>query len=78
MHYQLTKALPYFIQRWILFRKNARLEPLYHFDSNTNQDRVEAMYAADRMRAERKEGSGRDMQIEDHTSDSVDEIHEKN
>jgi hypothetical protein len=30
--YQLTKALPYFINRWILFQKGAILEPLYHFD----------------------------------------------
>jgi hypothetical protein len=27
--YQLTKALPYFIKRWILFRRNTHLEPLY-------------------------------------------------
>lgn len=30
MHYQCTKALPYFIQRYIFFQKNAHLEPLYH------------------------------------------------
>ncbi|KIM73043.1 hypothetical protein PILCRDRAFT_81426 [Piloderma croceum F 1598] len=27
--YQLTKALPYFVKRWIFFCRNARLEPLY-------------------------------------------------
>ena len=27
--YQLTKALPYFIKRWIFFRRNTHLEPLY-------------------------------------------------
>jgi hypothetical protein len=32
MHYQLTKALPWWIQRYILFNKSATLEPLYHFD----------------------------------------------
>jgi MFS family permease len=32
MKYQIEKALPYFIKRWILFKKDARLEPLYHFD----------------------------------------------
>ena len=32
MKYQLTKALPYFIQRYVLGRKSARLEPLYRFD----------------------------------------------
>lgn len=32
MRYQLTKALPYFINRWIFFRRDAVLEPLYHLD----------------------------------------------
>ncbi|KAI1178222.1 sugar transporter-domain-containing protein [Nemania sp. FL0916] len=31
--YQFTKALPWWFKRWVLFRKNATLEPLYHFDS---------------------------------------------
>jgi hypothetical protein len=31
--YQLTKSLPYFIKRWVFFRKNAKLEPLYTFDT---------------------------------------------
>lgn len=30
--YQTTKALPWWIKRWVLFQKNAKLEPLYHFD----------------------------------------------
>jgi hypothetical protein len=30
--YQLTKALPYFVKRWIFFRRNARLEPLYKLE----------------------------------------------
>ncbi|RDB22336.1 putative polyol transporter 6 [Hypsizygus marmoreus] len=30
--YQFHTFLPYFIRRWILFRKNAELEPLYNFD----------------------------------------------
>lgn len=33
MHYQLTKSLPYFIQRYIFRNKSAVLEPLYHFDT---------------------------------------------
>lgn len=41
VNYQLTKALPYFFQRWILFNKGAKLEPLYKFDvpqhSSSNQ-----------------------------------------
>lgn len=31
--YQFTKALPWWFKRWVLFNKNATLEPLYHFDS---------------------------------------------
>ena len=34
MNYQLTKAAPYFFQRYVLFNKNAELEPLYRFDTN--------------------------------------------
>lgn len=67
MHYQITKALPYFINRYILRRKGTVLEPLYHFDTSSNdQDRITAMYAADRARADKKNGngSGSDLQVE--------------
>jgi hypothetical protein len=41
MHYQCTKALPYFFHRWILRRKDAVLEPLYSFDTSPNdRDRI--------------------------------------
>ena len=43
MHYQVTKALPYWIKRWVLFRKNTQLEPLYHFDSPVASDQVKAI-----------------------------------
>ena len=33
MKYQLTKALPYFIKRWVFFNRNAELQPLYSFDT---------------------------------------------
>lgn len=32
MKYQLTKTLPYWIQRYVFMRKDAVLEPLYTFD----------------------------------------------
>jgi MFS family permease len=32
MKYQLTKALPYWCKRWLMWDKTATLEPLYHFD----------------------------------------------
>lgn len=35
---QITKALQYFFQRWVLFRESARLEPLYHFDNASEVD----------------------------------------
>lgn len=34
MSYQMTKALPYFIKRWVLLQKGATLEPLYQFDNH--------------------------------------------
>ncbi|TVY70845.1 putative metabolite transport protein YfiG [Fusarium oxysporum f. sp. cubense] len=33
MRYQVTKVLPWWIRRWILFQREARLEPLYQFDT---------------------------------------------
>ncbi|GAO46983.1 sugar transporter [Saitoella complicata NRRL Y-17804] len=46
VHYQFTKALPYFIRRWVFFDKSAQLEPLYHFDATlaTNQDKAREEY----------------------------------
>ncbi|KAK3314786.1 hypothetical protein B0H66DRAFT_535676 [Apodospora peruviana] len=32
MKYQLTKALPYFVKRYLLWQKSATLEPLYELD----------------------------------------------
>ncbi|KAI1818972.1 sugar transporter-domain-containing protein [Xylaria intraflava] len=33
--YQFTKVLPWWFKRWVLFQRNATVEPLYHFDSPT-------------------------------------------
>lgn len=33
MSYQTSKALPYWIKRWVFFNRSAKLEPLYHFDN---------------------------------------------
>lgn len=41
MKYQLTTFLPWWVKRYVLFNKNAKLEPLYHFE------RVEASYSSD-------------------------------
>jgi hypothetical protein len=34
MAYQINHTLPYIFKRYVLFRKDAELEPLYHFDRN--------------------------------------------
>lgn len=36
MRYQITKTLPYWVQRYVFFNKNAVLEPLYHFDQTAD------------------------------------------
>lgn len=52
MHYQCTKALPYFIKRWVYFQKDAVLEPLYRFEAREDTDgtRIAEMYENDRRR----------------------------
>ncbi|KAL1652188.1 hypothetical protein SLS58_000315 [Diplodia intermedia] len=40
MSYQVTKALPYFINRWVFLNKNATLEPLYKFDEHLASDQA--------------------------------------
>ncbi|KAF7533019.1 hypothetical protein G7054_g7464 [Neopestalotiopsis clavispora] len=38
VQYQFRKALPWWFKRWVLFKKDAVLEPLYHFDSGSDSD----------------------------------------
>jgi hypothetical protein len=38
MRYQISNALPHFVNRWVLMRKDAVLEPLYHFESTNDSD----------------------------------------
>jgi hypothetical protein len=38
MRYQITKTLPWWFKRWILFRKNATLAPLYTLDVAEHQE----------------------------------------
>ena len=42
MHYQLTKALPYWTKKYIL-RKNVVLEPLYRFDDPVASDQIKGL-----------------------------------
>lgn len=41
MHYQVCKALPWWIKRYI-FRRNVELEPLYKFDHIATSDEMTA------------------------------------
>ncbi|KAI4266503.1 MAG: hypothetical protein L6R38_008702 [Xanthoria sp. 2 TBL-2021] len=43
--YQLKKALPWWIKRYIMRRKDVRLEPLYRFEGATAADQVTAVKA---------------------------------
>ena len=53
MRYQLTKALPWWINKYIM-RRDIVLEPLYKFDNNNHSDRVEEMRINDEARKVRK------------------------
>jgi hypothetical protein len=76
MRYQMTKALPYWINRWIFMKKDAVLEPLYTFDNNhTHEDRVNEMYENDRKRAERRaEGDVIQVERKGNGSDSDEKV----
>jgi hypothetical protein len=50
IRYQLRKALPWWIKRYVLMRKGPGLEPLYHFDSPSRRTGVDQIYAHDRIR----------------------------
>lgn len=43
VHYQVTKALPWWIKRYVLFQKGAKLEPLYKFDGAVAADQAIAV-----------------------------------
>ncbi|KEY66417.1 hypothetical protein S7711_06160 [Stachybotrys chartarum IBT 7711] len=60
MKHQVTKALPWWFNRWILMRKNATLEPLYHIDfaDHPDTDSTDVNYENDKARIELKEETG--------------------
>lgn len=59
MHYQVTKALPWFFNKYIM-RRDVVLEPLYKFDTNSHSDRLEEMKVNDAARMERREKAAAD------------------
>ncbi len=43
MRYQITKSLPWWIKRYVLFKKGAKLEPLYKFEGAVAADQAIAI-----------------------------------
>ena len=41
--YQVSKTLPYWLKRYVLFKKGTRIEPLYHFEGAVAEDQVVAV-----------------------------------
>ncbi|TVY45366.1 putative metabolite transport protein [Lachnellula subtilissima] len=59
MRYQAFTVLPWWFNTWIMRRDVGPLEPLYKFENSANdQDKIDALYAADVVRADRKAGNG--------------------
>ncbi|KAK7429272.1 hypothetical protein QQZ08_004282 [Neonectria magnoliae] len=60
MRYQVTKALPWWFKRWVLFQRNATLEPLYQLDIADPDDNnsSDAGYENDKARVELKDRIG--------------------
>jgi sugar porter (SP) family MFS transporter len=57
MKYQVTKALPWWIKRWVLLRKDATLVPLYQLDMHEFQDDEmdDLKYENDKVKIEMKD-----------------------
>jgi sugar porter (SP) family MFS transporter len=72
MHYQVTKALPWFFNKYIM-RQDVVLEPLYKFDNNSHNDRLEEMKANDAARKDRREKAAAD-QLQPSPTESTDKV----
>lgn len=60
MKYQVTKTLPWWIRRWILWQRDATLEPLYQLDFEEHEEHHESDigYENDKARVEMKDTIG--------------------
>ena len=62
IEYQITKALPWWIRRWILFQRDAILEPLYKLDVEEHEEEeegsLEQTYENDKAKVELKDVLG--------------------
>lgn len=61
MHYQITKTLPYWFRRGILFDKTAKLEPLYRFETTSDFKGTES--GDDKAVVETKESMAEDKKL---------------
>ncbi|KAK5998080.1 putative metabolite transport CsbC-like protein [Cladobotryum mycophilum] len=69
MKYQITKALPWWFKRWVLFRKDAVLVPLYTLDMHTHHHgEHEATFDNDKAKVELKDVVGLTTAIETRQS----------
>lgn len=53
VRYQLGTWLPWWFNKYIM-RRDVVLKPLYHFDDDNGKGRIDEMYAADKLRADKK------------------------
>jgi len=51
MNYQVTVALPWWINRYIFMRRGPDLPPLYHFDRPSSRTAMEQLYEIDELGA---------------------------
>lgn len=72
MHYQITKALPWFFNKYIM-RRDVVLEPLYKFDTNSHNDRLEEMKVNDAARKDRREKAAVD-QLQPSPTEFTDKV----
>jgi len=59
--YQMKKAVPWWFRRYVFMQKSAVLEPLYHFDSTTDKEKISELHANDKLRTERREAHIEDL-----------------
>ncbi|RAL62826.1 hypothetical protein DID88_004668 [Monilinia fructigena] len=55
IHYQLTKALPWWTRRYIFRQRHVTLEPLYDFEKPIGQREIDELHKNDRLRAHRRQ-----------------------
>jgi len=73
INYQCSKAFPWFIKRWVLFQKDAILEPLYKFEGggrNNESSRIAELHANDEARLQRNNEKKKNNETLERVNDS--------